>query len=86
MYRAHALTWLCLIALTLFSFDFRMLMPEGAWMARTGGVVILLIALLKVRLVARQFMEIREAGKSLRIALDIWLVALASALVLASGS
>ena len=62
---AASLVWLALVALTLTSWAL------GSWRigtthAASGGIVILIISVFKVRLVGLYFMELRRAPKWLR--------------------
>lgn len=69
--------WAILVALTLLSF-------EGGAGGLLGPVTalagVLGVALLKMRIVARRFMELRGAPVAMGLAFDAWLVALGGAL------
>lgn len=74
-------TWIALTATTLLAW--RLSPGHGDTTTAVGkelvaGVVIL--GAIKCRLIIRHFMEIRDAPRPLRIALDIWLVVLWAAL------
>lgn len=66
--------WLLLAAVTLASWE--MGHGVGGLEPAVAGVVILLIALLKVRFVLFDFMELRAAPVVMRWVGDIWLVVL----------
>ncbi|GAH89626.1 unnamed protein product, partial [marine sediment metagenome] len=51
------------------------------WVKEFAGVVILLIAFVKVRFVGRYFMELRHAPLGLVAVFDAWIVVVASALI-----
>jgi Prokaryotic Cytochrome C oxidase subunit IV len=73
--RRLLICWAVLVALTLASF-------ESAWglgWARDPVVAIAIVigaALIKVRLVILDFMEVRHAPFALRLALEAWVLAL----------
>ncbi len=69
------LWWLGLTVLTLISL-------EGASaLGRWSSAAVLVIAFLKVRIVVRQFMDVRTAPLPLRLVLDIWGAAICGALI-----
>ena len=69
------LWWLALTALTLVSL-------EGASaLGRWSSAAVLVIAFLKVRIVVRQFMDVRTAPLLLRLVLDVWGAAICGALI-----
>lgn len=62
--------WLLLIAATIVSFE----MGHGLGFAdhRVNSAVILAVAMLKVRFVAQDFMEVRHAPPLFRLVADLW--------------
>jgi hypothetical protein len=66
-----SIVWLVLVVATLASW---MLGSEDAGAARMGSCAILLIAFIKVRLIGRHFMEIKDSPRTLRIAFDIYVI------------
>jgi hypothetical protein len=78
--RRLVLSWLTLLVLTVFSF-------ESAWgvgwlrEGSAGLVFVIGVAMLKVRIVIMNFMEVRHAPVVLRAPLEIWVVALAAGIV-----
>jgi caa(3)-type oxidase subunit IV len=71
--------WLALIALTLLSFG------AGESHLRDGApvfAVVIVAALVKVRFVILDFMEVRSASWLLRLVLEGWIVALAAVLLI----
>jgi Prokaryotic Cytochrome C oxidase subunit IV len=72
------LVWSGLIAATLMSWFVGVGHELGEAFA---GVVILLIAFVKVRFVGRYFMELRHAPFGLVAVFDAWIVVVASALI-----
>ena len=69
------LWWLLLVALTLASL-------EGAGeLGRWANAAVLVIAFAKVRIVVREFMEVRSAPLPLRLSLDVWGVAVCGTLI-----
>lgn len=53
---------------------------------RAAGIAILVIAFIKIRYVILDFMEIRRAPLPMRIGAEIWVVAVATAIVLLYGA
>lgn len=78
--RRVGLVWLILVAATLVSW----LVGHGVGLSdrRSAGMVIIGVALLKVRLVMLDFMELRNAPMPLRIAVEAWTVVMLAVLVL----
>lgn len=72
------LVWFGLIAATLLSWFVGVGHELGEGCA---GVVILLIAFVKVRFVGRYFMELRHAPRGLAAVFDAWIVVVAAALI-----
>lgn len=70
--------WAVLLGLTLLSFESGMRWLDQAVVAT---VVIIGIALIKIRIVILQFMEIADAPWSLRVPLELWILALGGGLV-----
>lgn len=68
--------WLALMGLTLFSFGSVNLNSERHYIGNANSLLILSIALIKIRLIVRNFMEVKTAPAPLRIALDVWLITL----------
>lgn len=71
--------WAVLLGLTLLSFE------SGAqWLDQSAvaTAVIIGIALIKIRVVILQFMEIADAPWSLRAPLELWILALGGALLM----
>jgi Prokaryotic Cytochrome C oxidase subunit IV len=75
--RRLALWWLALVALTVISLDVAPSLDNKALFAAT----ILIIAFIKVRIVVREFMEVRDAPLPLRLVLDLWGVIICSVLI-----
>lgn len=65
--------WLILVAGTLLSFESSL---SGLIGERVATTLILLIAMIKVRFVALEFMELRHAPILFRAGLELWLVIL----------
>ena len=65
--------WLLLVILTCVSWE---TVQEVAWIQErhVGGVLVILIAFFKVRLIVLDFMEVRHAPIALRIAAETWIV------------
>lgn len=72
------LVWFGLIAATLMSWFVGVGHGLGEGFA---GLVILLIAFVKVRFVGRYFMELRHAPLGLAAAFDAWIVVVAATLI-----
>lgn len=72
------LVWSGLIVATLMSWFVGVGHGLGEGFA---GVVILLIAFVKVRFVGRHFMEVRHAPLGLAAVFDAWIVVVAAALI-----
>ncbi len=74
------IAWGVLVAATLCSIEiFR---AAGLGVPRqSAGVAVLVIAFVKVRIVATEFMEIRHGPRAFRIAFDLWLVGLGAILL-----
>lgn len=72
------LVWFGLIAATLMSWIVGVGHGLGEGFA---GLVILLIAFVKVRFVGRYFMELRHAPLGLAAAFDAWIVVVAATLI-----
>ncbi|MGH8519225.1 MAG: cytochrome C oxidase subunit IV family protein [Panacagrimonas sp.] len=71
--------WLLLVGATLLSWELGH--GLGVHDARVAGSLILAVAMIKVRFVVLDFMEIRHAPAWLRAAAEIWTVLLATLLV-----
>ncbi|MBC2637852.1 MULTISPECIES: cytochrome C oxidase subunit IV family protein [unclassified Rhodococcus (in: high G+C Gram-positive bacteria)] len=68
--------WLLLVGATMVAWQLGS--DHGVSDVRTAAVLILVIAFVKVRIVGRYFMEIREAPIALAAIFDTWLIAVAS--------
>jgi Prokaryotic Cytochrome C oxidase subunit IV len=73
-----ALWWLLLVALTVISLEGASAIASKALFAAT----ILIIAFIKVRIVVREFMEVRAAPIMLRLVLDVWAIGICAALII----
>jgi len=71
------LLWAVLVAITALSWGSAHNFAGPRWQ----GVVVILLALVKVRFVILDFMEVRHAPKALRLALEGWVVVISLALV-----
>lgn len=72
-----AFWWLFLAALTVISLEGAPAVGDKALFAG----IILVIAFVKVRIVIREFMEVRTAPLPLRLCLEVWGVAVCGALL-----
>ena len=72
-----ALIWLLLVAATLLSWA----LGRSGFVGEAEAAAVLAIALIKVRFVVMEFMELRMAPWPFRLVFDIWAVALWSGLV-----
>jgi len=70
--------WLILVIGTLLSFESSL---SGVIGERVATTLILLIAMIKVRFVALEFMELRHAPIIFRVGLEIWLVILFATMI-----
>lgn len=70
--------WALLVVLTLFSFE-----SGVQWLEMSGitAALVIAIALIKMRVVIQQFMEVRHAPWSLRAPMELWSIALGLALL-----
>lgn len=75
-----AFCWAGLVALTLASFESAW---GGGWLGNPGAAIALVIgiALLKVRIVVLEFMEVRHAPMALRLPLETWIIAIAGGIL-----
>lgn len=71
------LGWLLLTLLTVFSLEGASALGNKSLFATT----VLVIAFVKVRIVVREFMEVRAAPLALQLVLDIWGIGICVALV-----
>lgn len=71
--------WAFLLALTFGSFVIGM--EQSAGFASVGAVMILAIAMLKVRLIGIHFMDLRSAPRTLRALFEAYLLTVLSVLV-----
>jgi hypothetical protein len=74
-----SVTWLVLASLTLAYLWIDHSRSPGASVAVTVGVIV--IALVKVRIIFREFMEVRRAPPLLRRLTDAWVLLLAAGLL-----
>jgi Prokaryotic Cytochrome C oxidase subunit IV len=78
--RSLLASWGILVALTIASF-------ESAWglawieAPAVAIAVVICVALLKVRIVVLDFMEVRHAPWALRLPLEAWIVTIAAAIL-----
>lgn len=72
-----ALWWSALAALTVISLEGAPALGSKALFA----VTIVVIAFVKVRIVVREFMEVRLAPLALRVVLDVWGLLICTALI-----
>jgi hypothetical protein len=70
--RRLTLVWALLLALTFGSFVIGI--EQGAGFASAGAVLIIGIALLKVRLIGIHFMDLRIAPRALRVLFEVYLL------------
>jgi hypothetical protein len=75
-----AAIWLFLIGATMLSIEFTGDLFAGR-SVRTVTVAVLLVAFVKVRLVALEFMELRYAPTFARFAFETWLVVIFSSMI-----
>jgi hypothetical protein len=79
----HRLTlfWMLLIAATVVSVE-----SVRGWFAASGqttaAMTVLIIAFIKVRIVGREFMELRRAPWQARLVFDAWAVVMCAAMIL----
>lgn len=73
------LIWLVLLGATLLSW--KMGHGVGLHDVRQASIAIIAIALVKVRLVMTEFMELRHAPRWTRVAVDLWLLLLLAVLI-----
>jgi len=79
-----AIAWAVLVGITLFSWF--VATRHGAGPMRPDpavGMIAIVITLAKVRVIAREFMELRHAPSKLKKVIDAWLVAFGAAMVIA---
>jgi caa(3)-type oxidase subunit IV len=77
--RRVSLVWAVLLMLTFGSFIVGI--EQGAGFASTAAVIIIGIALFKVRLIGLHFMDLREAVRPLRLIFEAYLVVVFAVLV-----
>lgn len=72
--------WAVMILLTFVSFEST---PGGGMLAdpRLAISLIIGLAFVKVRIVVMDFMEVRHAPLIFRLALDLWIIGMAAALI-----
>jgi Prokaryotic Cytochrome C oxidase subunit IV len=66
----NTLVWFALIAITLLSWK----AGHSCGSASTAGVIILLFAFAKARLIISEFMEVRTAPRALQWLTDGWII------------
>jgi hypothetical protein len=71
--------WVVLVAATLLSFWLGT--DHGLGSAEARGVLILVVAFVKIRFVGRYFMELRTAPTPLRVLFEGWCLAVCLALI-----
>ena len=71
--------WAVLVGATLLSWELGH--GFGVQDTRVAGALILVVAMIKVRFVMLDFMEVRHAPAWMRLGAEIWTVALAASLV-----
>lgn len=78
--RKLVLAWGILVLLTLASFESAW---GFAWLRNPNAAIVLVIgvALLKVRIVVMKFMEVGHAPLPLRLTLEVWIMAIAVAML-----
>jgi hypothetical protein len=79
MTRRVTLVWVLLLCLTFVSFAVGI--EQGASVASAAAVVIVGLALFKVRLIGMHFMDIRAAPRPLRFAFEGYVLAVFATLV-----
>lgn len=77
-----AALWAVMVALTLSSFT-----ASESWFnhATVGIASVIVLAMIKVRFVVLDFMDVRYAPMLLRMILEVWIVCLTIALILLSS-
>jgi caa(3)-type oxidase subunit IV len=80
MTRRVTVVWAVLIGLTFASFIVGI--EQSAGMASAAAVVIIAIALCKVRLIGKHFMDLRAAPRTLRLMFDGYVLAVFTTLVM----
>jgi hypothetical protein len=81
---AHRVTiaWVVASALTLLSWWLRLEHDGGTVSASTAATIgVLAVALVKCRLILREFMGVRRAPPWLKLGTDVWLVGLWAAIL-----
>jgi heme/copper-type cytochrome/quinol oxidase subunit 4 len=74
-------TWLALVSATVLSWA----VAEGDTAARVAGIVVLLVAVVKVGLVINRFMEIGRGSQGWEWFFLVWLLGVGLALVITSA-
>jgi hypothetical protein len=77
------LTWLALVAITLAYLPIDHVADDGALRTASTAVTVtaIVVALVKVRIIMREFMEVRHAHALLRRITDLWIVFMAVAML-----
>ena len=71
----ETLVFVLLVMFTFGSWYVSLFSENNASTGSVGGVIVLLFAFFKVRMVVQYFMEVREAVFALKLITDIWIVA-----------
>jgi hypothetical protein len=74
------LAWLALIGATLISWE----LGHGVGITdpRIAGALVMAVAFIKVRVVFFEFMELRHTPRYMRLAANLWLVLVCTALII----
>lgn len=83
LYSRITVIWLLLVLATLLSWSAGT--GVGHLSARAAGVVAIIVAFVKARFVALDFMEVRSAPLALRLFVEAWIVLVGGALVVLTG-
>ena len=83
LYSRVTVIWLVLVLATLLSWSAGT--GVGHLSARAAGVVAILVAFVKARFVALDFMEVRSAPLALRLFVEAWIVLVGGAIVVLTG-
>lgn len=73
-----AAVWTVMVAMTLLSYT-----ASESWFghAKLGIASVIVLAMIKVRFVVLDFMDVRHAPLALRLILEFWIVCLATVLI-----
>jgi hypothetical protein len=79
-----AAAWVILVGITLISWFIATRHGAGPIQPDPAiGMIAIVITLAKVRLISREFMELRHAPAKLKLVIDVWLVTFGLAMVVA---